>query len=70
MSWESRFSWLAAFRSHASAPHEDDPAEMGTAYGLDASFGPAEADPTPHPDAPAASPALPWEHRLTRRSCL
>ena len=70
MSWATSLSWWAGFRSpHGAAPHEADPAEMGTAFGLDASFGPAEPEPAPRPDAPAAAP-VPWEHRLTRRSCL
>lgn len=69
MSWGTSLSWLAAFKpSHATTPHEADPAEMGTAFGLDASFGPAEPYPAPLPEAPTAP--LPWEHRLTRRSCL
>ena len=47
-----------------------DHADMGTAFGLDASFGPADDHP---PMAPGAGPvpiSLPWEHRLTRRSGL
>ncbi len=69
MSWGQGFSWLAVFRSPAAALHEADPAEMGTAFGLDASFGPVEAEPAPRPDA-LTPPPVPWEHRLTRRSCL
>ena len=45
-----------------------DPADMGTAFGLDASFDALDADP-PVAEAVAASP-LPWEHRLTRRAGL
>jgi hypothetical protein len=69
MNWSTGFSWLAALKpSLASASGDADPADMGTAFGLDASFdalGPDDAAV-----APAATSPLPWEHRLTRRTGL
>jgi hypothetical protein len=43
---------------------------MGTAFGLDASFGPAGDEPTPAGNGASCASSLPWEHRLTRRSSL
>lgn len=43
---------------------------MGTAFGLDASFGPIDAQPPIEGDVLPAPGPLPWEHRLTRRSSL
>lgn len=48
-----------------------DYADLGTAFGLDASVASAAAA-SARSDAPPepAAPAPPWEHRLTRRSGL
>ena len=63
MSWSTGLSWLAALKSPLAPQEaaEPEPADMGTAFGLDASFGPVEYEPQ--------SPSLPpcWEDRLTRR---
>ena len=71
MNWSERFAWLAALRrQHASHAADTDRADMGTAFGLDASFD-RFATPTLPPDAadvPAAT--TPWENRLIRRSGL
>ena len=75
MSWTTGFTWLAGLKpSLASATDGDDPADMGTAFGLDASFGHPDLDQSPAP-APAPAPVaaaaeMPWEYRLTRRTGL
>lgn len=46
-----------------------DYADMGTAFGLDATFAAGAAAPA-HPDSAAACLAPPWEYRLTRRTGL
>ena len=46
-----------------------DYADLGTAFGLDASVASAAASAADEPAA-ASAPAPPWEHRLTRRSGL
>jgi len=69
MNWSTRLSWLAALKPpQAHAPGDADPADMGTAFGLDASFE-AVVGFEPQPALAAAAP-LPWEHRLTRRTGL
>ncbi len=70
MNWSTPLSWLSStLKSSAPAAGGGaDPADMGTAFGLDASFDALDADP-PVAEAVAASP-LPWEHRLTRRAGL
>ena len=71
MDWSARFAWLAAlgaWRDPRSALA--DPADMGTAFGLDASFS-ASAPSTPswgHTLPPGSD--IPWESRLIRRSGL
>ncbi len=49
-----------------------DYADLGTAFGLDASVASAAAAATSAAVGPtgASAPAPPWEHRLTRRSGL
>ncbi|HEY9239467.1 MAG TPA: hypothetical protein VIP10_11560 [Burkholderiaceae bacterium] len=70
MNWSTGFAWWTAVTSaDAAGAREADPADMGTAFGLDASFGPVDAEPSP-PVAPGAPAPVPWEHRLTRRSSL
>ncbi len=65
--------WWAVFamRRQQNFAETTDRADMGTAFGLDASF-PAHSEAL---EADAATPAAdaapkPWEHRLTRRSGL
>ena len=54
-------------REPADRPSGPDAADMGTAFGLDASFDHPEVDPIP---AGAAAADMPWEYRLTRRTGL
>ena len=70
MNWPHSLSWLAALKAKRAEQRSSEPdnADMGTAFGLDASFGPADASPLPGSPTPQAP--LPWEHRLTRRSNL
>ena len=73
MNWSSGLSWWSALTR--ATPDEqragaDDPADMGTAFGLDASFGPIGDPPPLVRGALPAPSSLPWEHRLTRRSGL
>ena len=69
MNWSSSLSWLGLLAAR-DEPHgaEADRADMGTAFGLDASMAPFDAEP-PATHGAAAQP-MPWEHRLTRRSSL
>jgi hypothetical protein len=58
---------MALRRARQSRSDERDCADMGTAFGLDASFD-LQAAP---PDQRTPPPALPrWESRLVRRSGL
>ena len=71
MNWSDGLSWLAALQARRAQARsgELDRADMGTAFGLDASFGPVDAEMAAARSGPApATP--PWEHRLTRRSGL
>lgn len=72
MNWSSGLSWLAALKAPLaeSLREEADCADMGTAFGLDASFGAIGDEPGVTGDCASAGSSLPWEHRLTRRSCL
>lgn len=69
MNWSNPISWLWALMARRAAlrPDEVDRADMGTAFGLDASFGPADEEWALADDASAGMAAQPWEHRLTRR---
>jgi len=71
MDWSARFAWLLALRAQREAESaEADPADMGTAFGLDASFD-ALTPSTPswaHTLPPGTE--IPWESRLIRRSGL
>lgn len=72
MNWANGFSWWSALnaRRDERRASEPDRADMGTAFGLDASFGPID-EPPPIPHGALLAPgSLPWEHRLTRRSSL
>ena len=70
MTWSSGLSWLVALKSPSaeSIDREADCADMGTAFGLDASFGLRGEEPMFAGVMQESS--LPWEHRLTRRSGL
>lgn len=71
MNWSTSLSWLSSTlkSSPPAAAGGADPADMGTAFGLDASFDGLDARAAPVLDTAAAAP-LPWEHRLTRRTGL
>lgn len=74
MNWSERFAWLVALRLQREQQRDEadraDPAEMGTAFGLDASFDQGTAPPPNwgHTLPPGAE--IPWESRLIRRSGL
>ena len=72
MNWSTGLSWLAALKPPAEdRASGEDCADMGTAFGLDASFGPAGDGPTMMGRDGASLPcSLPWEYRLTRRQGL
>ena len=55
--------WFSAWRS-APRPQEDDPADMGTAFGLDLSLN--VLHPERPPAAPSARPAS-WVSKLALR---
>ena len=61
MEWTARLSWLSG-TAQVDEPGDPDCADMGTAFGLDASFPPADA----HDLCDAPSPSS-WERRLVRR---
>jgi hypothetical protein len=58
--------WYAPWRrAEEPAPAAAvDPADLGTAYGLDLSMAPLPSDP---PDTPTAEPELGWQRLTTRR---
>lgn len=72
MNWSTGLSWLSALKARREARRSGEPdhADMGTAFGLDASFGPIDDEPPMLHGSQAAPSSLPWEHRLTRRSSL
>ena len=72
MNWANGLSWLSALNARLAERRASEPdhADMGTAFGLDASFGPADEPPRMALGALPAPSSLPWEHRLTRRSSL
>ena len=72
MNWSSGLSWLTALKppSTESLDREADCADMGTAFGLDASFGLRGEEPMLAGASALRESTLPWEHRLTRRSGL
>lgn len=72
MNGSTGLSWLAALKARRARRRcaEPDRADMGTAFGLDASFDPGEGDAPASRTAMPATPAPPWEYRLTRRSSL
>lgn len=58
-------TWLTSMASRRSATDDDnpDPADMGTAFGLDASMEAEPTEPLPKPNPTPPSPA----DRLVRR---
>ncbi len=54
--------WFTGWRA-APRPVEDDPADLGTAFGLDLSMLPPAAEPPPE----ATRPAQGWVQRMTAR---
>lgn len=64
-------AWFAALRSwRGQRRRGQEPADMGTAFGLD-SITVVDFDSTQHPDAGgAALAAAGWQRRVTRRSRL
>jgi len=71
MKLASAFRWLPALRSVWRRARRDDadPANMGTALGLD-SITVIEFEPTRAPKSPPTAPLPPWQRRLARRSRL
>jgi len=71
MNWSESLSWLAALGKRRFPPARDtDCADMGTAFGLDASLKtPTPAEPTGSAKSATAS-AAPWKSRVDRRSGL
>jgi hypothetical protein len=70
MELNSTAAWLAAFGPRAGEDGTDtDLADMGTAFGLNASML-APAEPSPAPIAVPAAPHFGWERRVVRRSGL
>jgi hypothetical protein len=68
MKWSSGLAFLSALRGRETTlDGDDDHADMGTAFGLDASFGPVDAEPAA---GAGEVQAQPWEARLIRRSGL
>ena len=72
MNWANGLAWVSALKAKRAERRssESDHADMGTAFGLDASFGPVDEPPPMALGALAEPSSLPWEHRLTRRSGL
>jgi hypothetical protein len=70
MNWSTGLSWFKPFQSwHVKRSDEPDHADMGTAFGLDASMAPMAME-SAAPAGPSTHTSRPWEHRLTRRTSL
>ena len=70
MNWSAGLSWLTALGApRRSEAADTDCADMGTAFGLDASLG-TPTMPETALDASAPTSVTPWESRLVRRSGL
>lgn len=70
MNWSSAFSWVALLITRpARYGDQADRADMGTAFGLDASLTPFDEHEGSFAVAAAEEPAT-WERRLVRRSAL
>lgn len=61
------WTWLTsrAARRASAADASPDPADMGTAFGLDASMAPLSDTKAGPPDQP--EPRAPWSQRVVRR---
>jgi hypothetical protein len=60
--------WFTGWRSAAARAPQDDPADLGTAFGLDMSLGDETLPHAPPEPAPAAAGRSPgWVQRLTLR---
>ena len=69
MNWSERFSWLAALRAQRTPrPAEADPADMGTAFGLDAITTIQPESPAEIAARQSAAPPSRIALRLHRRS--
>jgi hypothetical protein len=74
MKWSASLLWMAFAKDRRrSRSDEDDRADMGTAFGLDASL-PTIPMPENGPEHAATAnvrpDSTPWEHRMARRSSL
>jgi hypothetical protein len=56
--------WFTGWRAPAAAP-DIDPADLGTAFGLDLSLHELQPEPPTHP--PKATPRAGWMRRLAGR---
>ncbi len=71
MDWSTGLSWLAALKARRDEHFaHTDRADMGTAYGLDASMLAADDSQPEMPEAPPEASAQPWGRRIVRRSGL
>jgi hypothetical protein len=71
MNWSSSIAWLAALAAPDHPQLElSDPADMGTAFGLDASMLSAGDGAYEATGRPADQALEPWERRIVRRSSL
>lgn len=70
MNWSSGFHWLTALANGGGGARsgEVDRGDMGTAFGLDASF--EAVDEAGAEGFSTSTGSVPWEHRITRRSGL
>ena len=67
MNWSSGLSWLTTRAARREGRFDDtDRADMGTAFGLDASLEPPASEPPAQ--ASQAAPEASWQRRLVRRS--
>ena len=58
--------WKALRGRHSGWPLDADPADMGTAFALDASLLPGESEPAAADTLPSFA-SFSWEERLARR---
>ncbi|MEO5696388.1 MAG: hypothetical protein ABIQ60_04545 [Burkholderiaceae bacterium] len=71
MKWSLRISWLTTMMARKARTFDpNDPCDMGTAFGLEASMTSADEYAPELLSAWVGASALPWEHRLIRRSGL
>lgn len=72
MNWSNGLSWLSALKSWRIERIERgrDQAEMGTAFGLEASLAGSPGHGAPTWQTPPPAAAETWERRVVRRSGL